>query len=121
MTQIKVNVYIMGENFNLTYKQLINKLSKLNYFDFLDFFENNPTEDFDCFNTQRNGYQGKKVVIDKINETFDYVSNMHNEKKLDSMMYDRQMERTSSDQPIYPHGWYEKQDKEIIWGKERIK
>ena len=70
MTQIRVNVYIMGEGFNLTYKQLINKLSKLNYFDFLDFFENNPTEDFDCFNTQRNGYQGKKVVIDKINETF---------------------------------------------------
>ena len=119
--KIRINVCIKEENFDLTYKQLLNKLSKLDYYDFLDFFENNSTKNFDCFNTKRNNYKLKGIVIDKINELFDWVCNMRNERRLDNMMYDRQMERTSSDQPINPHGWYEKQDKEIIWGKERIK
>tara|TARA_B100001989_G_C24176698_1_gene286910 strand:+ start:63 stop:440 length:378 start_codon:yes stop_codon:yes gene_type:complete len=117
--KIRINVYIKEENFNLTYKQLLNKLSKLDYYDFLDFFENNPTENFDCFNTKRNNYKLKGIVIDEINGLFDSVCNIRNEQRLDNMMYNRQMERTSSDQPIYPQGWYEKQDKEIIWGKER--
>ena len=35
------------------------------------------------------------------------------------MMYFRQEERISSDAPIYPHGWYEEQDNEIIFGKDK--
>ena len=117
MAQIKVNVEIIGKNFNFTYKQLINKLSKLNYYDFLDFFDNNSKDKFNCFNTKKNKNQGKKFVVDAINNEFNYISNIHNEKKLDNMEYNRQMERTSIDAPIYPHGWYEKQDNQIIKGE----
>jgi len=37
------------------------------------------------------------------------------------MEYHRQMERTSSDMPIYPHGWYEKEDNQIIKGEKNGK
>ena len=45
------------------------------------------------------------------------ILNEYNERKLDRLELDRQEERVCSDQPIYPQGWYEKQDKEIIYGK----
>ena len=37
----RVKVYIVGEEFELTPKQLLNKLSKLKFWDFQDFLDNN--------------------------------------------------------------------------------
>jgi len=106
----RVKVYIVGEEFELTPKQLLNKLSKLKFWDFQDFLDNNPTENF-------NHFKHKDRIIKLIKGGFDCVSNEYNERKLDRLELDRQEERVCSDQPIYPQGWYEKQDKEIIYGK----
>ena len=109
----KVKVHIMDEELELTPKQLLNKLSKLKYWDFHDFLDNNSTEIF-------NHFKQKDKIIELIENEFDCVSNEYNERKLDRLEIDRQEERTCSDQSIYPHGWYAKQDEEIIYGKEKF-
>ena len=113
MSKLKrVKVIIRDEEFNLTPKQLINKLSKLDHWDYEDFFENNPSENF-------NHFKYKEKIIDQIVEDYETTKMTYHERRIDNMMYQRQEERTCLDQPIYPHGWYEKQDNEIIYGKEK--
>ena len=107
----RVKVIIRDEEFNLTPRQLINKLSKLDHWDYEDFFENNSTDNFNHFSC-------KEKLIDQIIEDYETAKMTYHEKRIDNMMYQRQEERISSDAPIYPHGWYEKQDNEIIYGKE---
>ena len=46
----RVKVIIRDEEFNLTPRQLINKLSKLDHWDYEDFFENNPNDNINHFN-----------------------------------------------------------------------
>tara|TARA_R100001230_G_C5510730_1_gene51400 strand:+ start:176 stop:520 length:345 start_codon:yes stop_codon:yes gene_type:complete len=108
----RVKVIIRDEEFNLTPRQLINKLSKLDHWDYEDFFENNPTDNFNHFGC-------KEELIDQILEDYETAKMTDYERRIDNMMYFRQEERTSLDAPIYPHGWYEKQDNEIIFGKEK--
>ena len=115
MTKLKrVSVEIKGEEINLTPKQLLNKLSNLDYWDFQDFFECNSTDKFNHFGQ-------KKTIVRLINEMFDQKSFEYNERKLNQMEFDRQEERSTDnlDQSIYPHGWYQKQDNQIIYGKEK--
>ena len=57
----RVKVIIRDEEFNLTPRQLINKLSKLDHWDYEDFFENNPTDNF-------NHFACKEKLIDQIIE-----------------------------------------------------
>ena len=109
----RVNVEIRGNNFDLTPKQLINKLSKIDYWDFIEFFELNPMDKF-------NHFKYKDKIIKLINNEFQSVSHLYRESKLDRLEILRQDERSSEnlDQPTYPHGWYQKQDNEVIYGKE---
>ena len=87
-------------------------MSKLDHWDYEDFFENNPTDNF-------NHFACKEKLIDQIVEDYETAKMTDHERRIDNMMYQRQEERTCLDQPIYPHGWYEKQDNEIIYGKEK--
>ena len=108
----RVKVIIRDEVFNLTPRQLINKLSKLDHWDYEDFFENNPTDNFNHFNC-------KKKLMKQILEDYETAKNVYHANRIEDMMYFRQEERISSDAPIYPHGWYEEQDNEIIFGKDK--
>ena len=70
----RVKVIIRDEEFNLTPRQLINKLSKLDHWDYEDFFENNPTDNFNHFGC-------KEELIDQILE--DYPNYQPNETDLE--------------------------------------
>ena len=60
----RVKVIIRDEEFNFTPRQLINKLSKLDHWDYEDFFENNPTDNFNHFGC-------KEELIDQILEDYE--------------------------------------------------
>ena len=107
----RVKVYIRGEELLLTPKQLFIKLRKLNFWDMEEFLENNSTDLF-------NDFTFKLKIIEEIENIHDQIASEYNERRLDNMEYHRQMERTSSDMPIYPHGWYEKEDNQIIKGEK---
>ena len=107
----RVKVYIRGEELLLTPKQLFIKLRKLNFWDMEEFLENNSTDLF-------NKFTFKLKIIEEIENIHDQIASEYNERRLNNMEYHRQMERTSSDMPIYPHGWYEKEDNQIIKGEK---
>ena len=107
----RVKVDIQGQELLLTPKQLFMRLRHLGLWDMKDFLENNPTDLF-------NDFKHKDKIITEIENIHDQLENDRNERRLDNMEYHRQMERTSSDAPIYPHGWYEKQDNQIIKGEK---
>ena len=60
----------LDEEFNLTPRQLINKLSKLDNWDYEDFFENNPTDNFNHFNC-------KKKLMKQILEDYETAKNVY--------------------------------------------
>ena len=107
----RVNINIQGEEFSLTPKQLFIKLRKLNVWSMQSFLENNSTDLF-------NDFKHKDKIIEEIENIHDQLESDRNEKKLNMMELDRQEERSNSNlnQSIYPHGWYEKQDNQIIKG-----
>ena len=107
----RVNINIQGEEFSLTPKQLFIKLRKLNIWSMQSFLENNSTDLF-------NDFKHKDRIIEEIENIHGQLESDRNEKKLNMMELDRQEERSNSNlnQSIYPHGWYEKQDNQIIKG-----
>ena len=107
----KVKVDIQGQELLLTPKQLFMRLRHLGLWDMKDFLENNPTDLF-------NDFTFKLKIIEEIENIHDQIASEYNERRLNNMEYHRQMERTSSDMPIYPHGWYEKEDNQIIKGEK---
>tara|TARA_R110000803_G_C11762039_1_gene294064 strand:+ start:180 stop:527 length:348 start_codon:yes stop_codon:yes gene_type:complete len=115
MRKIKrATVEIKGEEFNLTPKQLLNILSNLDYWDMKDFLGNNPTTLF-------NDFKNKNKIIEEIENTYDQLERDEHHRKLNQMEFDRQEERSTDnlDQSIYPHGWYEKEDNQIMYGEEK--
>ena len=107
----RVKVDIQGQELLLTPKQLFMRLRHLGLWDMKDFLENNPTDLF-------NDFKHKDRIIEEIENIHDQLESDRNEKKLNMMELDRQEERSNADlnQSIYPHGWYEKQDNQIIKG-----
>ena len=109
----RVNVYIDEKEFLLTPKQLFIKLRKLDVWSMQNFFENNSMDLFEHF-------IHKDRIIEEILNINEQIYFDNEEQKLNNFEYFRQEERSSSnlDQSIYPHGWYEKQDKKIIEGEK---
>jgi endo-alpha-1,4-polygalactosaminidase (GH114 family) len=74
--------------------------------------EENPISIFD-------NQKYKKNIISKITEIIAEKKSDMNIRRDNARDIFRQDERSSDnlDQSIYPHGWYEKQDSEEIYGK----
>ena len=109
----RVKVDIQGDELLVTPKQLFMRLRHLSVWDMKDFLDNNSTDLF-------NDFKHKDKIIEEIENIHDQAESDRNERRLNTMELNRQDERSSEnlDQPTYPHGWYQKQDNEVIYGKE---
>ena len=112
----KVQVNIRGEELSLTPKQLFIKLRKFSVWDMEEFLENNSTD-------LLNDFKHKNKIIEEIENIHNQLESDRYERRLNALELDRQYERSCAnlDQPIYPNGWYEKQDEQIIKGEKNGK